>query len=464
MAYTPPLNGGRINATIGGNTAGVGSLVSTGTMTLVGGNNVTLSQNANAITISGASQSVQTIGMYATGNTTQNTTATLDARSVSLNGIGGISVGYSGGSVQLSTPVVSSISATGIINISSNGGTVSIGAPAFSMGMSTLGNTAGTSGTASNQVILAGGNNVTLSQSTGVGGNTISIAAGGGGLALANSQTMYTSGTASLNVAGGAMTIASSTNGASQSFNFSVPQTSSLSATGAVSLATNGSTISIGVPIATTLSRWEYPDDVFASLGPLPQGSLSIQHMYVPFNITGSAAKIGGSLGVGTSTANATGSARMSLWMGLYTMNGSTLSLATSGSANNAFSWQAASSVSSTSLSGVTGMRQLTVPMNVNMTPGEYWLAAVVSSATTAPGASMTMYGNNQINGAAAGAVLTPIGTNTTAARDVVLFEGVYTAATAAGPNAIQGSQINNTAASIVQSANFYGAIYNATY
>jgi len=76
----------------------------------------------------------------------------------------------------------------------------------------------------------------------------------------------------------------------------------------------------------------------------------------------------------------------------------------------------------------------------------------------------MTLYGNNQINGVAGGAVLTPIGTNTTAARDVVLFEGVYTAATSAGPATIVGSQINNTAASILQSANFYNAIFNATY
>ncbi len=53
MTYLPPANGGRINATIGGNTAGAGTLISSGTMTLVGGNNVTLSQNGNAITISG---------------------------------------------------------------------------------------------------------------------------------------------------------------------------------------------------------------------------------------------------------------------------------------------------------------------------------------------------------------------------------------------------------------------------
>jgi len=334
-----------INFSAGGNSASLAAV------TFSNSNGVSFGLNASTITASHngiTSQTNQTLGMYAPGNSTQNSSTTVDARSVSLNGLGAMSVGYSGGSVQLSAPA-----------------------------------------------------------------------------------------------------------------------TSSLSATGAVSISTNGSTISIGAPVAptyTTLSRWEYPDDIFASIGTLPQGSLSIQHMYMPFYVSGSAAKIGGSISVGTSTGNATGSAKMSLWMGLYTLNGSTLSLASSGSTNNAFSWQAASSVSSTSLTGVSGMRQLTVPMNVNVTPGEYWIAAAISSATTAPGASMTLYGNNQINGVAGGAVLTPIGTNTTAARDVVLFEGVYTAATSAGPATIVGSQINNTSASILQSANFYNAIFNATY
>jgi len=370
-------------------------LVSTGTLVLAGGNNITLSQTtgANGATVSinagnagvsfsaggnsaalaavtfsnsngvsfglnGStitashngitSQTNQTLGMYGVGNTTQNSTTTLDARSVSLNGLGAMSVGYSGGSVQLSAPAVSSLSATGAISISTNGSTISIGAPV--------------------------------------------------------------------------------------------------------------------APTYTTLSRWEYPEYAFTALGTIPQGSLSIQHMYVPFYVTGSAAKVGGSISVGTSTANATGSAKMSLWMGLYTLNGSTLSLASSGSANNAFSWQAASSVSSTSLTSVSGMRQLTVPMNVNMTPGEYWIAAVMSSATTAPGATMTLYGNNLFTPTSGAAVLTPIGSGTTAARDVVLFEGVYTAATSAGPATISGAQINNTAASVLQSANFYNAIFNATY
>jgi len=196
MAYTPSVNGGRINATIGGNTAGIGSLVSTGTMSLNGGNNITLSQNGNALTFSAANQTVQTMGMYGAGNTTQNSSTSLDARSVSLNGLGAMSVGYSAGSVQLSAPAISSVSASGIINISTAGNVVSIGAPAFSAGMSTIGNTGGNSGTASNQMIFAGGNNITLSQSTGIGGNTLSFVGpnlvGGANITLSQSANNIT--------------------------------------------------------------------------------------------------------------------------------------------------------------------------------------------------------------------------------------------------------------------------------
>ena len=359
MAYQFPLNGGRINASVGGNSTSAGAgyqLVSTGTLLLAGGNNVTLSQNGSAITISGAnvpsgsinfsagttsgnlnsirfsnsngvsfglngstltasvntsyaasnhshgnptlnltnlsgttasasngltlslsaaSQSAQTIGGYASGNTTgQSSSTTFDARSLSISATGGVSAGYSAGMLQMSAPAISSLSQTGIVSISRNGNTISIGAPAFSAGMSTLGNTTGTSGTVSNRLIFAGGNNITLSQSTGASGNTISISApnqtaysfansngvsfgtngstvtasvaggGGGGVAVANSQTTYTSGTANF-VGSGAVSVNSTTG---QSLVISAPAQSNLSATGAVSISNNGNTISIGAP------------------------------------------------------------------------------------------------------------------------------------------------------------------------------------------------------------------------
>lgn len=447
------------NISLSGNTAGVMAHISSGTLTLAGGNNITLSQNGNAVTISGGA------GGAGGGIALANSQTTYTSGTANLTVAGGAMTiaSTTGQSFNFSVPQTSSLSATGIVSISTNASTISVGAPAFSGGISNIGNTSGTSGTVSNQLVFAGGNNITLSQSTGAGGNTITISAGasgGGGLALANSQTTYTSGTANLTVAGGAMTIASTTG---QSFNFSVPQTSSLSATGLVSLSTNGSTISIGVPVQLpTLSRFEYPEGIFTSLSTIGQGSLSINHMYVPFNVTGTAMKIGGSLSAATNTSATTASANISLWMGIYTLNGSTLSLASSGSANNGFQWsQTGSTGSNTS---INSMRQMTVPINVNMTPGEYWAAAVISSATTYTSAAFTIYGNNLVANAATNAILVPIGSHTSLARDAILFQGIYTAATAAGPASIAGTHINNTSASNVLRANFYNAIYNATY
>jgi hypothetical protein len=360
MAYTPPLNGGRINATISGNTAGAGALVSTGTMTLAGGNNITLSQAGNAITISGnaggaglsagtqsvntgtvnfansngvsfgmsgsnqitatvattyaasnhshgnptlnltnlsgttasasngltlslsaaapgggaglsagtqsvntgtvnfansngitfgmsgssqvtashngiTSQTAQTVGLYATGaNTTgQSSSNTFDARSFSISAQGGLYAGMSGNTLQLSA-ATQSVQTQSRFNLSVGGNSTSAGA--------------GYAQISSGTMLLAGGNNITLSQN----GNSVSIVGGaggaGGGIAMAGSEaTTYTSGTVNL-VGDGAVTIYTATNGANQSLRVSIPGTSSLSATGAFSISTNGATISMGAP------------------------------------------------------------------------------------------------------------------------------------------------------------------------------------------------------------------------
>jgi hypothetical protein len=447
------------NVTLAGNTAGALAQISTGTLTLAGGNNITLSQAGNAITISGGGGGG---GIALVGGGTTYTSG-----SVNFNASGGLTIASAAGqSLNFSVPQTSLFSATGAISISTNGNTISIGAPAmFNAGISNVGNTSGTSGQNTNGLVLAGGNNITLSQSTNSAGATVTISGGagggGGGVAFANSQTTYSSGTANFN-ASGALTIASTTG---QSFNFSVPQTSSLIGVSGITLSTTGGTISIGmnpVQIPTTLSRYEYPEGFFTSLGLMGQGSLSINHAYIPFNVSGSALKIGGSLSAMTNTSATVASINLSLWMGIYTLNGSTLSLASSGSANNGFQWsQSASSSANTS---VNSMRQLTVPMNVNMTPGEYWVAAVLSSATTYTSIAYSVFGNNLVNGAATGAILTPIGSNTSAGRDVMLNQGIYSANTSAGPSSIPGSAVNNYSASYPQRANFYYVILNAVY
>ena len=98
----PPSGGNIISGS--GNTAGVLTEFPTGTFVLAGGNNITLSQSSNSISI--------------------------------IGGAGGAG---------------------------------------FAAGVSTGGNTAGATGTVANQLVLVGGNNVTLSQSTNAGGASVTV-------------------------------------------------------------------------------------------------------------------------------------------------------------------------------------------------------------------------------------------------------------------------------------------------
>jgi hypothetical protein len=525
LQISAPVQSAQTQSNIAGVYDGANS-ISTGTVQFSNSNGVSFGINGQTLTASHngiTSQTNQTLGMTFTGNTTHNTTATVDARSLTFRGLGGVSVGYSNGSFEisagasagvagfansqttftsgtvnfveaggaltiasttgqsfkLSVPASSSLSGANAVTLSSNGSTISIGAPVVSLGMSTTtagGGTGGTSGTVSNGMYLVAGSNITLSQSTGANGATVSIygtsGGGGGGGTLSmyglgnttqNSSTSLDQRSVSLNGLGGV-----SVGYSNGSVQLSAPATSSLSATGGLSISTNGSTISVG--FAPKLSRWEYPNDVFAALNTaVPNSSLSVQPMYVPFNVTGTAMKIGGSMTVGTFTSNTTGSINISLWMGIYTLSGSSLSLASSGSANNGFTWRNTGN-SSQYASSYLGMREMTVPINVNMTPGQYWVAAAMATATTVTsGFSYTLYGNTLMNTNGAALTIAPMGVNTTGGsstnlRDAMLFEGIYTAATAAGPASITYGQLNNSANSSAQLANFYNVIYNATY
>ena len=88
----------------------------------------------------------------------------------------------------------------------------------------------------------------------GVGGLSLGVPAwlttaatgAGAGVAISNSQTLFSTGTVALSAGGGAITIASSAGG--QSLMFSVPQTSSLVGSGMISIATAGSTVNISAP------------------------------------------------------------------------------------------------------------------------------------------------------------------------------------------------------------------------
>jgi hypothetical protein len=101
-----------------------------------------------------------------------------------------------------------------------------------------------------------------------------------------------------------------------------------------------------------------------------------------------------------STSSNSSYAGGISIYMGVYTRTGSTLSLASSGSQVFAFS-----NTSNGSLTNLSGINALTVPIGINMTPGDYWFAFLSRTASTntnwftASNVVMTNAFSQQING-----------------------------------------------------------------
>jgi hypothetical protein len=120
----PTAGAGAVNFSAGTTSNNLASVVFSNS------NGVSFGLNGSTLTASVAGGGVTTAGLYALGNTTQNSSTTLPLASLSFNALGALTWGYSNGSIQASAPATSSLSATGAVSISTNGSTISIGAPA----------------------------------------------------------------------------------------------------------------------------------------------------------------------------------------------------------------------------------------------------------------------------------------------------------------------------------------------
>lgn len=292
--------------TLGGNTSGALALVSTGTLHLAGGNNITLSQNGQSVTVSAFNQSVQTqmTGLTAGLSNIGNTSGDTGLVSNRLVFAGGNNVTLSGST--------NGQSATITISAAAGGG-------ALSAGLSNIGNTSGDTGLASQQLVFAGGNNITLSGSTNGGSMTVSISAPNLGAGNAFSAGISTQG----NTAG-------TTGLVSQQIQFVGTNDIVLSQ----SVNGNSATLSVGRS-APTLQAWlrgiasvnviqvtngsQYVFPLDRHFNPF-QGDMTVNTMgvFLSWNLTA------------TSVSQQLSS---SIFVGLYTLTGSTLSLLNSASA-----------------------------------------------------------------------------------------------------------------------------------
>lgn len=325
-----------ISVNFTGNTTGTTASQFTGNLYFAGGPNITLSNSTNSLgqTISFSGGAGGGGGSYfggiSTGGNTSGTSGT--------NSIGAVFVG--GNNMTLSQ-------ATG-----AGGNTITFSSPnMFSAGISNIGNTSGTSGVFSNRVVLAGGNNITLSQNTNSAGATVTISA--------FNQSAET-GISGISASGGIATSGTVSFANSNNFLFGM----------------NGQTITLSKP---NISYWENIKANNFVNGAIVQANLSLQRIRIDDNLIATELNFIGHM-TGSSAA---ASGAISGSFGIYALSASTLSLLSSATAVS--SWTSGSAITdSQQWGGQSGTRYRTAPTGTwNITPGDYMLGAMFSTATS---------------------------------------------------------------------------------
>lgn len=361
--------------------------ITTGTIRFTNANGVSFSINGQTISGSVAAQTNQTVGLYALGNTTQNSSTTLDARTLSFNGLGGNTVGYSNGSIQISGVTTNNLisgvnfsagttsnNTTAIVFSNLNGvtfglnaGTITASVAGAAAGIAAV--SAGTQSKTSGTLIFSNSNNITFGMS---GSNTITASYSQSnqtvgfyavGNTTQNSSTTLDARTVSFNAIGGIT--AGYSNGSIQ---LSAPGASSLSVTGALSMSINADTISLGIPVRN-VSHLMWPEVPWGTNFSISNASFSLQHFNPAVDMTASQANFLMALSGNT---NSTGALTVS--MGIYTMSGSTMSLASSDS--RAITWTSGSATTTATVyGGISGTRYRTLSLaNWAITAGDYML------------------------------------------------------------------------------------------
>jgi hypothetical protein len=429
----------------------------TGTrLVFAGGNNITLSQSTNAnggtVTISAPNlgAGAMSAGASNLGNTAGATGITGTQLVLVGSGVMSLSqtTGANGGTVSILAPATSVLSAVAPLSTSTNGSTISILGPAqLSVGFSTNGNTAGDTGFVTARLALVGSNNITLSGSTNAGSQTISIIGGGGGGFSAGASNLGNtagatgiSGTQMVLVGSGVMSLSQTTGANGNTVSILAPATSSLVGTSGVSISTNGSTISV---MATSGGLFVAEHNPYGSApqttGAQGQGILHIQPMQLQADLRMDRVLLGQWISNATNSSN---SITLTQLVGIYTKTASTLSLLVSSSITTNFT--GSGTVGSYSLYG--GRRWLSIPLTTTLSQGDYYLA-IAHRSTTGGGAGHTVAQIllTQMSNATFSGWSGLLGVATNATMQHILGMGTYSASTATPPNSIGFTAINGT-------------------
>lgn len=210
----------------------------------------------------------------------------------------------------------------------------------------------------------------------------ISLNAGG----YAGTGTSATNASVTLNSNGLAISVAAPGGGGAINVSAGTTsgnlQTIQFNNSNGVSFGLNGSTITAsaagGGGGATLEGLQPVAINTFAALGH-QNGTLFVVPFDVPQNLSVSYAGFLASVSLGTANNTSVSSGQITYSLALYSLNGSTLSLITSGSQS-----YSASGSSNALTASVAGFRQVTVPIDWVTSPGNYWFGLHARSTGTA--------------------------------------------------------------------------------
>lgn len=156
-----------------------------------------------------------------------------------------------------------------------------------------------------------------------------------------------------------------------------------------VSFGLDGSTLTASVATGAG-SVFAFSQDAdFVTNFPIAQAALSFQKLSLPMNVAATQLAI-----LAAITVQAAASGALTISHAVYTMSGSTASLASS--ASRVLSWGSGTATTASSLyGGVSGTRYRTLPVDYALTPGDYLFAWGFS---TAGGETVNVFGRAGLN------------------------------------------------------------------
>lgn len=323
-------------------------------------------------------------GANISASITQNSAGVQISASVAAPGAGG-GAAISAGANSQNTGTVNFANSNGITFGLSNNGTMtaSFSAPAVS----------NSAGSFTFQTLnFSNANNVTFGTSA---GNvvTASVAAPGAAaennwmtLLGANVSSNSSASGSTIGLSGSNITLAGTNN---SQIIISAPATSSLQATGIVSISTNGSTISVGAAMTTLSSYYEGLQGI-TLLHAGANAKISVERLQVNQYVSASMIGIPIYQSLSSSAVGNTYGQQWSIYAMVLTndtANNRLMSLS-SGSTQTTYT-MASNNAGATQIIG-SGVRPLTVPININMTPGIYYMAFNLSTNTFSSGTATT--------------------------------------------------------------------------